>query len=58
VPDSPTLTQRIEELLQRVEPLLPPVGKIDWSALAFQWRRRSYLGASLGIWRRCAGSQR
>jgi len=45
---SPNLIQRIEELLARLEPLLPPAGGVDWSALAFQWRRRSYLGATIG----------
>jgi hypothetical protein len=48
MPISPSLSQRIEELLQRLEPLLPPDGDVDWSALAFQWRRRSYLGVPIG----------
>jgi uncharacterized protein len=44
----PSLTQRLEELLQRLEPLLPPADAPDWGALAFQWRRRSYLGVTIG----------
>jgi len=48
MPISPSLSQRIEDLLQRLEPLLPPAQAVDWSVLAFQWRRRSYLGASIG----------
>jgi len=48
MPISPSLSQRIEDLLQRLEPLLPPARAVDWSVLAFQWRRRSYLGASIG----------
>ena len=45
---SPSLNQRIEELLLRLEPLLPPADAPDWSALAFQWRRCSYLGVTIG----------
>ncbi len=44
----PSLNQRLEELLQRLEPLLPPADAPDWNALAFQWRRRSYLGVAIG----------
>jgi predicted AAA+ superfamily ATPase len=39
---------RIEDLLARLEPLLPPRRDVDWSAPAFRWRRRQYLGVSLG----------
>jgi predicted AAA+ superfamily ATPase len=39
---------RIEDLLARLEPLLPPRREVDWSAPAFRWRRRQYLGVSLG----------
>jgi predicted AAA+ superfamily ATPase len=46
IPDP--LLRRIDELLQRLEPLLPPAGAPDWSVVAFQWRRRAFLGASLG----------
>src|ERR1700758_3511250 len=42
------LTERLDSLLQRLEPLLPPLDEPNWSALAFQWRRRSYLGVSIG----------
>lgn len=42
------LAQRFDELLARLEPLLPPVQQIDWSAPAFRWRRRRYLGVELG----------
>jgi uncharacterized protein len=45
---APSLNQRIEELLQRLEPLLPPADGPDWNAQAFQWRRRSYLGVVIG----------
>jgi predicted AAA+ superfamily ATPase len=44
----PHLIERLEELLRRLEPLLPSPAPVDWSALAFQWRRRSYLGATVG----------
>jgi uncharacterized protein len=43
-----SLNQRIEELLQRLEPLLPPADGPDWTAQAFQWRRRAYLGVVIG----------
>jgi predicted AAA+ superfamily ATPase len=42
------LARRLEELLLRLEPLLPLADPPDWSGLAFQWRRRSFLGASIG----------
>src|SRR5271169_3185239 len=48
MPIPPTLNPRIEELLRRLEPLLPPSDEVDWSTPAFQWRRRSYLGVSIG----------
>jgi hypothetical protein len=44
----PSLDQRLEQLLQRLEPLLPAAGPPDWNALAFRWRRRSYLGTVIG----------
>jgi hypothetical protein len=47
-PMSPSLSRRIEALLQRLEPLLPPAESIDWNAHAFQWRRRSFLGVAIG----------
>ncbi len=39
---------RLIELLERLAPLLPEARPIDWSAPAFRWRRRQYLGATLG----------
>ncbi len=39
---------RFEALLARLEPLMPPSGETDWSAPAFRWRKRIYLGATLG----------
>ena len=42
------MTDRIEDLLARLEPLLPPRREVDWNAPAFRWRRRQYLGVSLG----------
>jgi hypothetical protein len=44
----PTPEQRFAELLARLEPLLPPRADTDWSAPAFRWRRRQYLGVALG----------
>jgi len=41
-------TRRLERLLDRLEPLLPPEPLTDFGALAYQWRRRSYLGVPLG----------
>jgi uncharacterized protein len=39
----------IAAVLARLAPLLPPAQhEPDWRALAFRWRRRQYLGASLG----------
>ena len=36
-------------LLQRFEPLLPPPTlPTDWSALAYRWCRRDYLGGARG----------
>lgn len=43
-----SLSRRLEELLQRLEPLLPPPDEVDWNALALRWRRRTYLGVSIG----------
>jgi len=39
---------RLLQLLERLDALIPPSTAVDWSALAFRWRRRSYLGASVG----------
>jgi predicted AAA+ superfamily ATPase len=48
MPIPPSLSQRLDDLLQRLEPLLPSADAVDWTMLAFQWRRRSVLGASIG----------
>ncbi len=48
MPIPPVLIERLEELLRRLEPLLPSTAPVDWSAHAFQWRRRTVLGASVG----------
>ena len=42
------MSDRIDDLLARLEPLLPPRREVDWSAPAFRWRRRQYLGVCLG----------
>ena len=42
------MSDRLKDLLARLEPLLPPRRETDWSAPAFRWRRRQYLGVSLG----------
>jgi len=43
------LLARLEALLARIEPLLPPPAHpADWSALAYRWRTRSTLGALRG----------
>ncbi|MCX8004553.1 MAG: ATP-binding protein [Burkholderiaceae bacterium] len=38
----------LQALLARLEPLLPPAGDIDWSAPAYRWRKRRYLGVEVG----------
>jgi predicted AAA+ superfamily ATPase len=45
--DDPLL-RRLEALLARLEPLLPPPADVDWSAQAFRWRTRQLLGARFG----------
>src|SRR5512135_2474156 len=45
--DDPTQA-RLSALLQRLEPLIPDTQSIDLSAPAFRWRKRQYLGATLG----------
>ena len=45
---TPDVAKQLAELLRRLEPLIPDAGAIDWSAPAFRWHRRTYLGASLG----------
>ncbi len=39
---------RILEILDRLAPLLPEARSIDWTAPAYRWRKRQYLGATLG----------
>ncbi|HEU0199623.1 MAG TPA: ATP-binding protein, partial [Burkholderiaceae bacterium] len=36
-------------MLARLEPLLPPAAEVDWSAPAFRWRKREFLGVSYGV---------
>jgi hypothetical protein len=42
------LAARLQALLDRVEPLLPPAGPTDWTAPAFRWRKRAWLGVERG----------
>ncbi len=42
------LAQRLDAVLTRLEPLLPPPPNTDWTAPAYRWRRRCYLGVELG----------
>ena len=42
------LLAALQSFLARLEPLLPPRREVDWTAPAFRWRRRQYLGAALG----------
>jgi hypothetical protein len=43
------LLSRIEALLARLEPLLPPAAApSDWTALAYRWRTRDYVGGPRG----------
>jgi predicted AAA+ superfamily ATPase len=43
------LIQRLAVLVERLEMLLPPVAQTDWSAPAFRWRTRQYLGVRVGV---------
>ena len=44
------LEQKLERLLDRLEILLPKTeDEVDWSATAFRWRRKQYLGMSYGV---------
>jgi hypothetical protein len=38
----------LQALLARLDPLLPPRRDVDWTAPAFRWRKRQYLGAAAG----------
>lgn len=41
--------KRFENVLEKIEPLLPPsADDIDWSKPAFRWRQKSYFGVELG----------
>ena len=45
----PALLARLDALLARLEPLLPPpAAPSDWRALAYRWRTRDYLGGPRG----------
>ena len=39
---------RLLELLERIASLLPQAESIDWTAPAYRWRKRQYLGATIG----------
>ncbi|HXF47747.1 MAG TPA: ATP-binding protein [Burkholderiaceae bacterium] len=39
---------RLDALLARLDPLLPPAAEVDWSAPAYRWRKRRYLGVEVG----------
>ena len=43
-----SLTPKLEALIDRLEALLPPAVFTDWTAPAFRWRIRHYLGARVG----------
>jgi len=46
--DPQDLAEVLRRLLERLEPLLPPRRETDWTAPAFRWRKRVYLGAAAG----------
>jgi hypothetical protein len=48
VADPGALEQLAERLLRRLDALLPPLGGTDWSAPAFRWRKRRFLGVDAG----------
>jgi uncharacterized protein len=45
---SDSLNRKLEALIERFEALLPQAAPPDWSAPAFRWRTRLYLGARVG----------
>ena len=45
---SDSLNRRLDALIERLEALLPQAAPTDWSAPAFRWRTRHYLGARVG----------
>jgi predicted AAA+ superfamily ATPase len=38
----------LQALLARLDQLLPPRREVDWTASAFRWRKRHYLGGAIG----------
>ena len=42
------LAAAVQALLARLDPLLPPRRETDWTAPAFRWRKRLYLGVPMG----------
>jgi hypothetical protein len=42
------LAAALHALLARLDLLLPPRAEVDWTAPAFRWRKRSYLGVGVG----------
>jgi len=42
------ISAALQALLSRLEPLLPPRREVDWTAPAFRWRKRFYLGSAVG----------
>ncbi len=46
---SSELAAALQMLLARLEPLLPPRREVDWTAPAFRWRKRHFLGAPVGL---------
>ena len=38
----------LQALLARLDSLLPPRREVDWTASAFRWRKRHYLGGAIG----------
>jgi predicted AAA+ superfamily ATPase len=46
--DNGDVAAALQALLARLEPLLPPRHDPDWTAPAFRWRKRNYLGGPIG----------
>lgn len=42
------LERKLDELLARLEPLLPKPAEVDWTAPAFRWRKGQFLGVWYG----------
>ena len=47
-PGNSDVAAALQMLLARLEPLLPPRREVDWTAPAFRWRKRQYLGVPIG----------